>query len=144
MPNGSTPCRESAIKNKAMKTSEFVFDYLKEQGLVPKYNDQGNIAFKYQMRSFLFFNNDNDEQFFQLTMPSIFEVTDDNRMAVMEAMNEVNDTKKVVKLTVPKSNRVWASAEIMMDSTPELDDLIPRLLNILLSAQQDFYKIMEV
>lgn len=127
-----------------MKTSEFVFDYLKEQGLVPKYNDQGNIAFKYQMRSFLFFNNDNDEQFFQLTMPSIFEVTDDNRMAVMEAMNEVNDTKKVVKLTVPKSNRVWASAEIMMDSTPELDDLIPRLLNILLSAQQDFYKIMEV
>ena len=110
---------------------------------MPKYNEYGNIAFKYQMRNFLFFNNDDDKQFFQLAMPSIFEVTDDNRMAVMEAMNEVNDTKKVVKLTIPKSNMVWASAEIMMDSTPELDDLIPRLLNILLGAQEDFYKIME-
>lgn len=127
-----------------MKTSENVFNYLKEEGLVPKYNEYGNIAFKYQMRSFLFFNNDDDEQFFQLAMPSIFEVTDDNRMAVMEAMNQVNDTKKVVKLTIPKSNMVWASAEIIMDSTPELDDLIPRLLNLLLGAQQDFYKIMEV
>lgn len=126
-----------------MKTSEFVFNYLKEEGLMPKYNEYGNIAFKYQMRNFLFFNNDDDKQFFQLAMPSIFEVTDDNRMAVLEAMNEVNDTKKVVKLTIPKSNMVWASAEIMMDSTPELDDLIPRLLNILLGTQEDFYKIME-
>ena len=127
-----------------MKTTELVFNYLKEQGLVPKFNDRCNIEFKYQMRNFLFFNNDDDEQFFQLTMPSIFEVTDDNRMAVMEAMNEVNDTKKVVKLTVPKSNMVWASAEIMMDSTPELDDLIPRQLGILLGTQEDFYKLMEV
>lgn len=127
-----------------MKTTENVFNYLKEQGLIPRFNDRGNIEFKYQMRNFLFFNNDDDEQFFQLTMPSIFEVTDDNRMAVLEAMNEVNDTKKVVKLTVPKSNMVWASAEIMMDSTPELDDLIPRLLNILLGTQEDFYKLMEV
>lgn len=138
------PYREWATKNNAMKTTELVFNYLKEQGLVPKFNDRGNIEFKYQMRNFLFFNNDDDEQFFQLTMPSIFEVTDDNRMAVMEAMNEVNDTKKVVKLTVPKSNMVWASAEIMMDSTPELDDLIPRLLGILLGTQEDFYKLMEV
>ena len=125
-----------------MKTTDLVFNYLKEQGLVPKFTDRGNIEFKYPMRNFLFFNNDDDEQFFQLTMPSIFEVTDDNRMAVMEAMNEVNDTKKVVKLTVPKSNMVWASAEIMMDSTPELDDLIPRLLGILLGTQEDFYNII--
>ena len=126
-----------------MKTSEAVFNYLKSQGLMPQYDDRGNIEFKYQMRNFLFFVNDNDEQFFQLTMPSIFEVTDDNRMAALEAMNQINDTTKVIKLTVTKSNYVWESTEIMLDSTPELDDIFPRLLNILLNTQQHFYELME-
>lgn len=126
-----------------MKTSENVFNYLKSQGLMPQYDDRGNIEFKYQMRNFLFFVNDNDEQFFQLTMPSIFEVTDDNRMAALEAMNQINDTTKVIKLTVTKSNYVWESTEIMLDSTPELDDIFPRLLNILLNTQQKFYDMME-
>lgn len=111
---------------------------------MPQYDERGNIEFKYQMRNFLFFVNDNDEQFFQLTMPSIFEVTDDNRMAALEAMNQINDTTKVIKLTVTKSGYVWESTEIMLDSTPELDDIFPRLLNILLNTQQAFYELMEV
>ncbi len=111
---------------------------------MPQYDERGNIEFKYQMRNFLFFVNDNDEQFFQLTMPSIFEVTDDNRMAALEAMNQINDTTKVIKLTVTKSDYVWESTEIMLDSTPELDDIFPRLLNILLNTQQAFYELMEV
>ena len=72
-----------------MKTTELVFNYLKEQGLVPKFNDRGNIEFKYQMRNFLFFNNDEDNQFINLTMPRIYDVTDDNRFAVFEAINDV-------------------------------------------------------
>ena len=126
-----------------MKTSEAVFNYLRSQGLMPQYDDRGNIEFKYQMRNFLFFVNDNDAQFFQLTMPSIFEVTDDNRLAALEAMNQINDNTKVIKLTVTKSGYVWESTEIMLDSTPELDDVFPRLLNILLNTQQKFYDLME-
>lgn len=126
-----------------MKTSEAVFNYLKSQGLMPQYDERGNIEFKYQMRNFLFFVNDDDAQFFQLTMPSIFEVTDDNRMAALEAMNQINDNTKVIKLTVTKSGYVWESTEIMLDSTPELDDVFPRLLNILLNTQQKFYDLME-
>lgn len=126
-----------------MKTSENVFNYLRNEGLVPRYDDHGNIEFKFQMRNFLFFVNDEDEQFFQLTMPNIFEVTDDNRMAALEAMNQINDTTKVIKLTVTKSNCVWESTEIMLDSTPELDDIFPRLLSILLNTRQQFYDLME-
>jgi hypothetical protein len=126
-----------------MKTSENVFNYLRNEGLVPRYDDRGNIEFKFQMRNFLFFVNDEDEQFFQLTMPNIFEVTDDNRMAALEAMNQINDTTKVIKLTVTKSNCVWESTEIMLDSTPELDDIFPRLLSILLNTRQQFYDLME-
>lgn len=125
-----------------MKTSEMVFDYLKRQGLQPEFDDRNNIWFKYQMRNFLYFNNDEDQAFINLTMPRIYDVTDDNRLAVFEAINEVNETTKVVKLTVA-GDSVWCATEIMMDSTPELDDLFPRLLGILMTSQQKFYKNIE-
>jgi len=125
-----------------MKTSEMVFNYLKSQGLMPEFDDRNNIIFKYQMRTFLYFNNDDDEQFFNLTMPSIYNVTDDNRMAVFEAINQVNETTKVVKLTIA-GDSVWCATEIMLDSTPEMDDLLPRLMSILLNSQQKFYNEIE-
>lgn len=124
-----------------MKTSEMVFNYLKSQGLMPEFDAKNNILFKYQMKTFLYFNNDEDEAFFNLTMPCIFDVTDENRMEVFEALNEVNETTKVVKLTIA-GNSVWCATEIMMDSTPELDDLIPRLINILLNSNEKFYNII--
>lgn len=127
-----------------MTTSERVFEYLKYQGLVPEFDDRKSIRYKYQMKNFFYINNDNDPPFINLTLPNIFEVTDDNRMAVLEAMNEVNDTTKVIKLTVTKSGNVWESTEIMLDSTPELDDVFPRLLNILLNTRQKFYDLLGV
>lgn len=119
-----------------------VFDYLRNQGLVPEYDANGNIRFKYQMLNFLYFNNDNDSAFLNLTLPRIYDVTDDNRLAVFEALNEVNENTKVVKVTIANDS-VWCATEIMMDSTPELDDLFPRLLNILISARNKFYKAIE-
>ena len=115
-----------------------VFNYLKKQGFCPEFDKDNDIVFKYQMLTILFFNNDEDEQFFRMALPGIYDVTEDNRMAVLEAINETNRIMKVVKLTIPRDD-VWVLAEIMMDSTPELDDLVPRLLNILTGARQEFY-----
>ena len=126
-----------------MTTSERVFEFLKYQGLVPEYDGNNNIRFKYQMKNFLYYNNDNDEAFINLTLPGIYEVTDDNRMAVFEAINQVNETTKVVKLTISRDNYVWCGAEIMMDSTPELDDVFPRLMKILMASQEKFYQAIE-
>lgn len=115
-----------------------VFEYLKNQGLMPKIDEDNDIIFKYQMRTFIYFNNDDDEQFFRLALPGIFDVTDENRVTVLEAMNEVNKRMKVAKAYIPRDD-VWVATEIMMDSTPLLDDMVPRLLNILLGARQEFY-----
>ena len=115
-----------------------VFEYLKNQGLMPRIDEDNDIIFKYQMLTFIYFNNDEDEQFFRLALPGIFDVTEENRVTVLEAMNEVNKRMKVAKAYIPRED-VWVAAEIMMDSTPELDDLVPRLLNILLGARKELY-----
>ncbi|MBQ3732339.1 MAG: YbjN domain-containing protein [Bacteroidales bacterium] len=124
-----------------MKTSEMVLNYLKEQGLCPQVDDDGDIIFKYQMLTFIYFENDEDEKFFRLALPGIYDVTEDNRISVLEAANEVNKRLKVAKVFIP-NNDVWVSAETLMDDTPELDDFVPRILNILLGSRQTFYEIV--
>lgn len=122
-----------------MKTSERVLQFLKEQGFCPKVDADGDIFFKCQMRVFLFKNHDEDEEYFQLALPGIYDVTEDNRDVVLEATNRVTSMMKVAK-TIVTNDSVWVLFEILLDSTPEVSDIIPRALAILVGAQEEFYK----
>ena len=123
-----------------MKTSELVFNFLRSQGFSPVVDpDDGNITFKFQMANFLFINNDEDEEFFQLIMPAIFDVTDDNREIVLETCNKVCTSVKVLKACVFHGD-VWLFFEILLDHTPDVEDIIPRALSILQAGRQRFYQ----
>ncbi len=122
-----------------MKTTERVLEFLKTQGFCPEVDEHGGIIFKYQMATFLFINNDEDEEFFQLAMPHIYQVTDDNRDIVLEAANKTNTSMKVAKISV-LDDSVWAFFEILLDQSPDVKDIIPRALNILMGARQTLYE----
>lgn len=126
-----------------MKTTEMVMNFLKEQGFTPQVDeDNGNILFKYQMSTFIFFNNDEDEEFFQLAFPGIFDVTEDNREMVLEAANKVNSAMKVAKVIVPNDS-VWVLFEVILDKSPEVGSIIERGLNILQHTRQEFYEVLQ-
>lgn len=122
-----------------MKTTERVLEFLKTQGFCPEVDEHGGIIFKYQMATFLFINNDEDEEFFQLAMPHIYQVTDDNRDIVLEAANKTNTSMKVAKISV-MDDSVWAFFEILLDQSPDVKDIIPRALIILMGARQALYE----
>lgn len=122
-----------------MKTTERVLEFLKTQGFCPEVDEHGGIIFKYQMATFLFINNDEDEEFFQLAMPHIYQVTDDNRDIVLEAANKTNTSMKVAKISV-LDDSVWAFFEILLDQSPDVKDIIPRALNILMGARKTLYE----
>lgn len=125
-----------------MKTSEMVLDFLRKQGFCPEVDsDNGNIMFRYQMGGFLFVNNDEDEEFFQLIMPAICDVTEDNREMMLEIANKVNTSVKVVKVAV-LGDEVWLFFESILDKSPEVGSIIARGLGILQNARQEFYKHM--
>ena len=93
-----------------MKTTERVMEFLKQQGFCPEIDpENGNIIFKYQMRTFIFINNDEDESFFQLALPGIVDVTEDNRELVLEACNKTNFGIKVI------NENIQIEAEILYD-----------------------------
>lgn len=122
-----------------MNTTEMVLDFLRQQGFCPEVDeDNGNILFKYQMAGFLYMNNSDDQEFFQLIMPNICSVTEDNREMILEAANSINSGIKVVKACVFEDS-VWLLFENFLDSSPDVSDILPRALNALQGARQEFY-----
>lgn len=119
-----------------------VFDYLKQQGLVPTEEEFG-ISFKYQMADFLILSDDDDQQFFRLAMPGIYSCTPENRLETLEAINVTNNDMKVIKASIFGETNVWIFFEQLLDSTPVFNDIIPRGINILLAGQQKFFNALK-
>lgn len=119
-----------------------MIEFLRSQGFKYELDEDGDLFFKYQMRNFLYYANDDDQGFFQIAMPAIFDVTEDNREAVLEAANSVTASIKVAKVVII-GEKVWLFAELLLDSTPVYDDIVPRVLDILMGTQQQFYEALQ-
>ncbi len=133
-----------------MDLNKLMMEFLAEEGFRPHETPFG-IAFKSEGLNFLYFKDEEDEQYFRLMMPAIFVVTEDNEDTVLSVMNDVNGTIKVVKLYTmdmddedgKTEKSVWVAFEILADTTPELNDIVPRALALLRSARITFLAKLE-
>lgn len=125
-----------------MNLKDLMFQYLKEEGYCPKETEYG-LDFKCEGVNFIFFYDEDDDQYFRLMMPGIFDVTEENLPAVLIAMNTVNSELKVVKAYTPFPDSVWIGFEVLVDSTPVLADFVPRGINMLRAAQRKFYETIQ-
>lgn len=133
-----------------MDLNKLMIDFLAEEGFRPHETPFG-IAFKSEGTNYLYFKDEEDEQYFRLMMPAIFQVTEDNEDTIMRAMNDVNSSIKVVKLYTmemedeegKKETSVWVAFEILADTTPELGDIVPRAINLLKGARLAFLARLE-
>lgn len=125
-----------------MNAKDLVLDFLRKQGFTPNVDERDNIVFKYQMTTYVFFTDENDDEFFQLAMPGIYDVTEDNREIVLEAANKVNQSIKVIKVIVTQDS-VWVLFEILLDETPQVEDIMPRAFRIMEDGRRKFYEQIE-
>ena len=133
-----------------MDLNKLMMDFLTEEGFRPHETPFG-IAFKIEGTNYLYFKDEEDEQYFRLMMPAIFELTEDNEDMVLRAMNDVNGTIKVVKLYTMElddeegkpSTSVWVAFEILADTTPELSDIVPRAISLLQGGRIAFLSKLE-
>jgi hypothetical protein len=133
-----------------MDLNKLMINYLAEEGFRPHETPFG-IAFKNEGVNYLFFKDEDDDQYFRLMMPAIFQVTEDNEDVIMRVMNDVNNSIKVVKLytmEIEDENQksettVWVAFEILADTTPELSDIVPRALTLLQAARMAFFSKLE-
>ena len=125
------------------QVQEEIFNHLKEIGLMPKIDKDGDIVFQYQMLTFVIIASEGDEHFLRIAVPNIFEVDDNNRVDVLEACNATSLRIKVAKAFITPHDSVWLVTEQLLDQTPNYEDVIPRSLRILLDARNAFRDALE-
>ena len=131
-----------------MKAKQLVSKYLKSVGVATQKNDLG-LNFTYEGWNFLLWDDADDPLFFRLILPGVFDVTDDNFAKAIMACNNVNWNFKVVKAVLydiedehDKGDSVCICFEQVLDTTPQVEDLIPRAVHSLIAAAEAFAKEM--
>ena len=131
-----------------MNVKGLVSKFLKSQGIVATKNALG-LNFTYEGWNFLFWNDADDPQFFRLTLPGVFDVTDDNFANAIMACNNINWNYKVVKAVLydyedgkEKGASVWMCYEQVLDANPQIGELVPRAIHSLIAAAEAFTKEM--
>ena len=121
---------------------------LKSQGIAPKKSDLG-LNFNYEGWNFLLWKDADDPMFFRLTLPGIFDVKDENFAKAIMACNNINWNYKVVKAVLydyedgkEKGASVWLCYEQQLDMTSDIDALMHRAVQLLLTGAEIFMKEM--
>ncbi len=121
-----------------MKMTDKMLEELQKQGFLPQREDFG-IVFKYQMVNYLYFENKEDDEYFNLYIPYIFEVDKENMADVLTTINAINNEMKVIKLVV-NDDHVWACFEEELPKDASLEDILPYAVGTLFHARQQFYE----
>ena len=131
-----------------MNAKTMVSKYLKSQGIAPKKNVLG-LNFSYEGWNFLLWNDADDPMFFRLILPGVFDVTDDNYAEAIMACNNVNWNYKVVKAVLyefedehDNGASAWMCFEQVLDSNPQVEELVPSAIHSLIAAAEAFTKEM--
>ena len=131
-----------------MNTKTLVSRCLKSQGITTKKNDLG-LNFSYEGWNFLLWHDADDPLFFRLILPGVFDVTDDNFAKAIMACNNVNWNYKEVKAVLyefedehDSGASVWMCFEQVLDSNPQVEELVPRAIHSLIAAADAFNKEM--
>ena len=123
-----------------MNQKGIILKQLESMGFEPVELGEAGYLFKYEDFTYLFMPDEDDDNFLRILIPRIFDVTDENRLEVLEAMQETTQILKYVKVCIMYETSVWACYEHYLNSTDNLTDLLEHIIHILETSVHVFYK----
>lgn len=118
-----------------MKTIDLCEQWFRNEGLIPSRLGDDHLLVKYQRLNLLVEAPTNDQNFLRL----ILQFGKDNfpsksRTELLEVASTISKDRKVIKGFVEKDDGLSLSAEVLLDTTPVVEDILPRLLDMLYHA----------
>ena len=115
-------------------------DWLTENGFRAEIDEDGDVHFRYEGKH-MYFIADDDDSYFRITMPNIYQVEKEERIQVLEACNKISQDWKLLKALVI-NDQLWLAVELFVDSTPNIDDFFERCCRILHNGCDDMRKLI--
>jgi hypothetical protein len=117
-------------------------DFLKEEGYAPKMDDDGDIAFKAEGRSYYVIVEDKDEEYLRILFPNFWRIeSPDERLKVERAALKATAETKVAKV-FPVRDNTCASIEIFASPIENAKSVFSRCMRALQAAVHTFVEEM--
>ena len=101
----------------------------------------GFYHFEFEEINFLYVTNEDDEDFLSISIPSIFEVTEENMAMIMPILNRTNNIIKYAKL-VYLYDTVWATFEYPIFEGVDIENVLELAIRLLQGAVFTFNKVL--
>ena len=114
-----------------MKQTNIVLEQLRSMGFDPTPADELGYMFRYEGLDLLYIPDEDDEEFLRIVVPNIFEVTDENRADVLEAIQSTALTLKYSKVAIVFQSSVWAIYEHRLCPADDMTELLEHIIRVL-------------
>ncbi len=115
-----------------MTKKELIVKVLEDMGFKPHEDNDGDVAFRYQMKYILGIVGDESEQYLVLVMPQFYEIEDGEEHIALAACNKITRDLKLVKVYVDQTfKNVSANCEFYYTNEESLKNNIENSLSIL-------------
>lgn len=121
---------------------EQVLSALGALGFIPEEIEEFGYRFDYEGLTLLYSTEDDDTKCVTLITPNIFEISDDSRAEVLEAMVKVCGRVKYVQPHIMFGNQVWINYQHHIGENEVTPDLIEHMIRVLSFATSTFHKIL--
>lgn len=122
--------------------AQMYMDYLRSEGFSPQLDQDQDIFFKFEGRTYLILIDERDEEFFRLVFPNFWSIDNEaERVKVEKAALQATADTKVAKVFPVKDN-VWATIELFCLPPDSFKGVFKRGLSALRSAVNTFTEKM--
>lgn len=123
-------------------SKEKVLNQLEELGFALEEAGEYGYFFKFEGLNVLYMPDDDDEDFLRFALPSIYDVTDENKNLVMEVVNNTNMTIKYSKTCIVNDD-VWVFYEYRLFGEDKLEEIVEHSLRLLEATYFLFHRKIE-
>ncbi len=127
-----------------MDKKELIIKLLKEMGLLPKVDDDGDIVFRYQMKDVFVTTNDEDDKYVTVALAHFYNIREEDVPIALTVCNKLTREMKIMKVFADNTlEYVSASCEFFYTNEDSLEYNLNYSLRILGFVYSLFKKNMK-
>lgn len=118
-------------------------DYLAEEGFKPDLDDDGDVKFKREGKTYFIQINEQDPEFFRIVFPNFWKIEDEGeRLKAFRAAEWANRKTKCCKVFMMQNN-MWASIEAFLPKPDDFKPIFMRCLSAMETGVSNFAQNMK-
>jgi hypothetical protein len=130
-------------KSSEAELQDMYVSFLLEEGYRPEVDQDGDVVFKREGRTYFIAVNAEDPGFFQLVLPNIWPIESEaERVQVLVAADYSNATSKASKVFIMEDD-VWVDVEFFVSPADDFADVFERCIRAIGNGVSMFVKDMQ-